>query len=150
MRRCDLQYRCSASQTGRRYCAVDSIHHHFLDVALDEPLSKRAQLDGLVPTFRTFKVVVTLDLDISHRDAQHLLVHVNPRDVARHRPLLVGAESVPRRINRGRELSSGENPATLNYSVNSRTLRVEQLLGLNCSMANLDLAAPSAAILPKR
>jgi hypothetical protein len=30
----------------------------------------------------------------------------------------------------------------------SRTLRVKQLLGLNCSMANLDLAAPSAAILP--
>jgi len=31
----------------------------------------------------------------------------------------------------------------------SRTLRVKQLLGLNCSMANLDLAAPSSAILPK-
>ena len=31
----------------------------------------------------------------------------------------------------------------------SRTLRVKQLLGLTGSMANLDLAAPSAAILPK-
>jgi hypothetical protein len=32
----------------------------------------------------------------------------------------------------------------------SCTLRVKQLLGLNCSMANLDFAAPSAAILPNR
>ena len=32
----------------------------------------------------------------------------------------------------------------------SRTLRVKQLLGLNCSMANLDLAAPSTAILHAR
>src|SRR5213593_4716005 len=30
----------------------------------------------------------------------------------------------------------------------SRTLRIKQLLGLDCSMANLDLAAPSTDILP--
>jgi hypothetical protein len=30
----------------------------------------------------------------------------------------------------------------------SRTLRIKQLLGLDCSMANLDLAAPSPDILP--
>jgi len=30
----------------------------------------------------------------------------------------------------------------------SRTLRIKQLLGLDRSMANLDLAAPNAAILP--
>jgi hypothetical protein len=30
----------------------------------------------------------------------------------------------------------------------SRTLRIKQLLGLDCSMANLDLAAPSIDILP--
>ena len=34
------------------------------------------------------------------------------------RALLEGAESVPRRINQGRELSLRENTATLNYSVN--------------------------------
>jgi hypothetical protein len=33
--------------------------------------------------------------------------------------------------------------------VQSRTLRIKQLLGLDCSMANLDLAAPSPAILSK-
>ena len=32
----------------------------------------------------------------------------------------------------------------------SRTLRIKQLLGLTCSMANLDLAAPSTAILHAR
>jgi hypothetical protein len=66
------------------------------------------------------------------------------------RLLLLGAESVPRRINQGRELSSRENAATLNHSVNSRTLRIKQLLGLAYSMANLDLAAPGTAILHKR
>jgi hypothetical protein len=30
----------------------------------------------------------------------------------------------------------------------SRTLRIKRLLGLDCSMANLDLAAPSTDILP--
>src|SRR5262249_47263039 len=51
-------------------------------------------------------------------DRQHLLVNVNPRDPVRHRPLLGRAESVPRRINQGRELSPREHTATLNYSVN--------------------------------
>jgi hypothetical protein len=32
----------------------------------------------------------------------------------------------------------------------SRTLRLKQLLGLESSMANLDLTAPNAAILPTR
>jgi hypothetical protein len=30
----------------------------------------------------------------------------------------------------------------------SRTLRIKQLLGLDCSMANLDLAAPSTTFCP--
>src|SRR4029450_13126056 len=93
-------------------------HHHFLDFARDEPISKRAQLHRAGPDLQPFKVVVTLDLDVSHHDGQHLLVHVNPGDVVRHRPLLVAAARVPRRINQGRELSPVENTATLNYSVN--------------------------------
>jgi hypothetical protein len=84
--------------------------------------------------------------DIGHHDGKTSSCAVNPRDVARHQPLLVRAESVPRRINQGRKLSPGENTATLNYSSQSRTLRVKQLLGLDCFMANLDLAVPSAAI----
>jgi hypothetical protein len=73
------------------------LHHDFVDLALDEPVSKRTQLDGTGPDLQPFKVEVTVDRDVSHRNGQHLLVHVNPRDVVRHRPLLVGAESVPRR-----------------------------------------------------
>jgi hypothetical protein len=97
---------------------VRSTPHEFVDLALDEPVRKRAQLDGTGPDLQPFKVEVTFDRDVSHRNGQHLLVHVNPRDVIRHRPLLVGAKSVPRRINQGRELSPRENTATLNYSVN--------------------------------
>jgi hypothetical protein len=61
----------------------------------------------------------------------------------------VGAESVPRRINQGRELSPGKKHGDAQLFGQSRTLRIKQLLGLTCAMANLDLAAPSAAILPK-
>jgi hypothetical protein len=55
----------------------------------------------------------------------------------------VGAESVPRRINQGRELSPGEKHGDAQLFGQSRTLRVKQLLGLTCAMANLDLAAPN-------
>ena len=80
-------------------------HHDFLDLALDQPVGERAQLAGVGPDLQPFKVEVAFDLDVGHHDGQHLLVHVNPRDPVRHRPLLVGAESVPRRISQGRELS---------------------------------------------
>ena len=124
------------------------LHHHFLDLALDEPLSKRAQLDGAGPDLEPFEMVVTLDLDVSHRDGQHLLVHVDSRDLVRHRPLLVGAESVPRRINQGRELSPRREHGDAQLFGQSRTLRIKQLLGFDCSMANLDLAAPSPPFCP--
>jgi hypothetical protein len=61
----------------------------------------------------------------------------------------VGAESVPRRINQGRELSPREDGDAQLFG-QSHTLRIKQLLGLAYSMADLDLAAPSAAILHKR
>jgi hypothetical protein len=97
----------------------------------------------------TFESVVAFALDVGHDDRQHLLVHVNARDVVRHRPLLVGAESVPRCIIQGRELSRfWRRTARRSIIRQSRTLRIKQLLGLDRSMANLDLAAPSAAILP--
>jgi hypothetical protein len=66
---------------------------------------KRTQFARAGPHPVTFESVVALALDVGHHDRQHLLVHVNARDVVRHRPLLVGAESVPRCIIQGRELS---------------------------------------------
>ena len=60
-----------------------------------------------------------------------------------------GAESVPRRITQGRELSwSSESTNDAQSFGQSRTLRVKQLLGLTCSMANPDLAAPRATFCP--
>ena len=53
---------------------------------------------------------------------------------------------MPGHITQGRELSPRRSDAQLLGQ--SRTRRVKQLLGLTCSMANLDLAAPSAVILP--
>ena len=62
----------------------------------------------------------------------------------------MGAESVPRRIIQGRELSPilrrGLEDAHL--FVQSRTLRTKQLLGFDCAMANRDLAAPSPTFCP--
>jgi hypothetical protein len=96
----------------------------------------------------TLEVEVAVAFDVRHRDGQHLLVDAYSRDPVRHRPLPVGAESVPpRRINQGRELSPCENTATLKLFGQSRTLRITQSLGLAGSMASLDLAAPSTAIL---
>ena len=56
---------------------------------------------------------------------------------------------MPSRITQGRELSPalGQDPDDAQLFGQSRTLRIKQLLGLACSMANLDLAAPSTAIL---
>ena len=95
-------------------------HHDFLDLVLDQPVGQRAQIGRRGPDLLAFEVEVAVDLDVGHHDRQHLLVHVDSRDPVRHRPLLAGAESVPRRISQGRGLSSAlsETTTTLNYSVN--------------------------------
>jgi hypothetical protein len=84
----------------------------------DQPVGQATELDRRGANLLTFELEVAVDFDVGDRDGQHLLVDVYPRDPVRHRPLLVGAESVPRRINQGRELSPRKNTATLNYSVN--------------------------------
>ena len=126
------------------------LHHHCLDLALDEPFSQRAQLDGAGPDLQPFEVDVILHLDVSHRDGQHLLVYVDSCDPVRHRPLLVGAESVPRTHQSGSRAIAARERGDAQLFGQSRTLRVKQLLGFDCSMANLDLAAPSTAILHAR
>ena len=103
-RRCGRQCCSSASHTGRQYCAVDSITTSSTSCSTSQS-ARRAQVDRRRPDLLTFELEVAVDLDVGHRDGQHLLVDVNSRDPVRHRPLLVGAESVPRRINQGRELS---------------------------------------------
>src|SRR5262245_16757442 len=62
-----------------------------------------------------------------------------------------GAESVPCLITQGRGLSGGSLTQGLNDAqlfVQSRTLRIKQLLGLDGSMANRDLAAPTRLFCP--
>jgi len=94
------------------------LHHDFIDLVFDQPVGQATEVDRRRADLLTFEQEVTVDFDVGHRDGRHLLVDVYSRDPVRHRPLLVGAESVPRRINQGRELSPRENAATLNYSVN--------------------------------
>jgi len=74
---------------------------------LDEPISQLAQVRWGGPDLLAFKLVVAVDLNVGHHHRQHLFVDVNSGDPVRHRSLLGGAESVPRRINQGRELSPG-------------------------------------------
>jgi hypothetical protein len=54
---------------------------------------------------------------------------------------------VPPRITQGREYRRSWQGLDDAQFIRSITFRVKQLLGLDCSMANLDLAAPSTAIL---
>jgi hypothetical protein len=56
---------------------------------------------------------------------------------------------MPSHITQGRELSPplGKRDDAQLFG-QSRTLRIKQLLGLDCSMANLDLAAFSTDIVP--
>jgi hypothetical protein len=124
VRRFGLQYRSSASQTGRQYCAVDSITTSSTSCSTSQSASNWT---GLVPTFSRSKWKSPAT-STSATDGQHLLVHVNPREVVRHRPLLVGAESVPRRITQGRELSPDKNNSDAQLFGESRTLRVKPLL----------------------
>ena len=123
-------------------------HDDFLDLTLDEPVGQLAQVGGAGPDLLTFKVVLAVDLDVGHDDRQHLLVDVNSRDPVRHRSLLRGAESVPRRISQGRELSSELTgaPHDAQLFTQSRTLRTTQLLGLNSSTGWFDLAAPDRIV----
>jgi hypothetical protein len=85
------------------------------------------------------KLVLAVDLDVGHHHSQHLLVYVNSRNPVWHRPLLLGAESVPCRITQGRGLSpvpiEALNDAQL--FAQSRTLRVKQLLGLDGSTGSI-------------
>ena len=109
---------CSrASHTGRQVLR-GRLHHDLFDLVFDQPVGQTTEVDRRRADLLTLELEVAVDFDVGHRDGQHLLVDVYSRDPVRHRPLLLGAESVPCRINQGRELSPRENTATLNYSVN--------------------------------
>jgi hypothetical protein len=94
------------------------LHPDFVDLVFDQPVGQATEVARRRADLLPFELEVTVDFDVGHRDGPHLLGAVYSRDPVRHRPLLVGAERVPRRINQGRELSPRENTATLNYSVN--------------------------------
>ena len=80
-------------------------HDDFLDLLLDQPVGQAAQIGRRRPDLLALEVEVAVDLDVGHHDRQHLLVDVNSRDPVRHAASPWGAESVPRRISQGRELS---------------------------------------------
>ena len=94
-------------------------HHDFLDLALDEPVSQRAQFARARPDLPAFEVVVALDLDVGHDHGQHLLVHVDSCD-----PVRIGLSWRERRaclvasIRVASYRGVARAPTTLNYSVN--------------------------------
>jgi len=125
-------------------------HHDFVDLALDEPVSKRAQLDGTGPDLQPFKVEVTFDCDVSPPQRP-------TSSCARQSPAMwygIGFSSWERRAClvasiRVASYCRAEHGYAQLFG-QSRTPRVKQLLGLERSMANPDLAAPNAAILPNQ
>jgi hypothetical protein len=123
-------------------------HDDFLDLLLDEPTGPRAQVGRRCPDLLACEVEVAVDLDVGNHDRQHLLVDVNSRDSVRHGSPPGGTESVPRRINQGRELSVGLLGApSAQLFGQSRTLRIKQLLGLTGATGWFDLAVPAATIM---
>ena len=147
VRRFGLQYRSSASQTGRQYCAVDSITTSSTSRSTSQSASAR-NWTGLVPTFSRSKWKSPSTSTSATATANIFLCTSIPAmwygiglSSWERRACLVASIRVAsyRRAEHGDAQLFGQ----------SRTLRVKQLLGLDCSMANLDLAAPSAAILPK-
>ena len=126
------------------------LHDDFLDLVLDQPVGEATQVGRRRADLLALEVEIAVDLDVGHHDRQHLLVDVNSCDPVRHRPLLLGAESVPRRISQGRELSPGlaRTRTTLNYSVNHARSGPNSCSASIAPLANLDLAAPSPPFCP--
>jgi hypothetical protein len=103
----------------------------FLDLVLDEPVGEATQVGRRRAGLLALEVELAIDLDVGHDDREHLLVDIDSCDSVRHRLLLLGAESMPRRIIQGRELSPslGRGLEDAHLFVQSRTLRTKQLLG---------------------
>jgi hypothetical protein len=81
-RRVGRQSHSNASHTGRQYCG--RFHHHFLDLLVDQPLGKEAQLAGRRTEWPAFKVPVPLDFHVRHHHRQHRFVHVDSCDSIGH------------------------------------------------------------------
>ena len=61
-------------------------HHHFLDVALDEPGGQPLQLTRAGPELSPLKFPVPIDINVRDRHGQHPLVHVHSCDPIWHTP----------------------------------------------------------------
>jgi len=117
VRRFGLQYRSNASQTGRQYCAVDSITTSSTSRSTSQSASAR-NWTGLVPTFSRSKWKSPSTATSAHRNGQHLLVHVNPPRCGTALASPRGSGERASSHQSGSRAIAGQNTATLNYSVN--------------------------------
>jgi hypothetical protein len=116
VRRVGLQYRSNASQTGRQYCAVDSITTSSTSRSTSQSASAR-NWTGLVPTFSRSK---WKSLRPRRQPPQR-----PTSSCARQSPRCGTALASPRESGErasshqsGSRAIAGQNTATLNYSVN--------------------------------
>jgi hypothetical protein len=138
-----------ASHTGRQYCAVDSSMTSSTSRSTSQSASAR-NWAGLVPTFwRSNRYSPSTSTSATTTANIFLCTSIPAIWYGMGSPD-EGAESVPRLHHSGSRAIVGPHLKTNDAQlfVQSRTLRIKQLLGLDCSMANLDVAAPRAAILP--
>jgi hypothetical protein len=118
VRRCGRQCCSRASHTGRQYCAVDSMTTSSTSCATSQPASARRSV-GVVPTFWRAKWKSPSTSTSASTTASIFLWTSIPAIRYGTAVLLGGAESVPRHINQGRELSVGLlGLPTLNHSGN--------------------------------
>ena len=62
-------------------------HHHFLNLALDQPLSETMQVERRRAGLPAFEAEVAVGFNVGHHDRQHLLVDVNSCAPVGHRLL---------------------------------------------------------------
>ena len=124
-------------------------HDDFFDLALDEPVGKRAQLVGARPNLHALELVLLIDFDVSHHNGQHPFVDVNSRDQVWHRPLLGERRAclvASVRVASCRRMSH-KHRTMLNYSINHARSRSNSCSASTAPLARFDLAAPAGAIL---
>ena len=110
-------------------------HHHFHDLALDEPVGQAAQLRRAGPELPPFESPRPGDVDVGDHHRHHLLVDIDSRYPVGHRCLLAGAENVPDLADSGSQAIAAPTGDSFDAHLFApvRTFRISQLTGFNFS-----------------
>ena len=104
-------------------------HHHFFDVAFNQPRGKRPQLVRRRPHDASLEDVIGVHRHIRHDDRQHPLMHIDACNSVPHRPLLAERRTCLGCLTQGHGLSSDD----AHLFAQARTFRIIQFFGVKSS-----------------